>query len=199
MTIGGTRFAAIDFEGAGSAPGKTDEPVQVAVVHLEGGTIREALNSYVKPSGPVTWAAQNVHGITTEMLADKPALSDLWPEIKSAMQGRWIVAHGASTERRFLQIFPFHSFGPWVDTLVLARAIYPGLPSHALGDVVGSLGLGTAPEICAEGFRWHDARSDAIASLVLLRHMIEACGLSAAEPETLRQPDLAAYFKIRRS
>lgn len=197
MRIAQTRFAAIDFEGAGSAPGRTDEPVQVAIAHLEGAVITGALCSYVKAESSVTWAARKVHGITDFMIKDAPRFVDLWPRIKSDMEGCWIVAHGAATEKRFLRAFPFHSFGPWVDTLDLARSVYPSLSSHALGEVIKVLGLEKEPEIQAGGFRWHDARCDAIASLVLLRHLISVCGLTDAEAEVLRTAGLESYFKIR--
>jgi len=198
LKITATGFAAIDFESAGSAPGRTDEPVQIAIVHMEGRNIRPALDSYVRPQVPVTWAAKKVHGISDEMVKDSPRLLDLWPEIKDAMEGRWIVAHGASTEKRFLRVFPFHSFGPWVDTLVLTRAVYPGLASHALGDIIRSLGLEKEEEISAQNFRWHDAGCDAAASLVLLRHLIEVCQLGSSGPDLLLRPDLTPYFSARR-
>ena len=197
MRIAETRFAAIDFESAGSAPGRTDEPVQIAIAHLMGTEISEALCSYVKTENSVTWAARKVHGITDSMIKDAPRFVDLWPRIKSDMEGCWIIAHGAATEKRFLRVFPFHSFGPWVDTLDLARSIYPSIASHSLGEVIKVLGLESDPEIQAEGFRWHDARCDAVASLVLLRHLIAVCGLADAEAEVLRTPGLESYFKIR--
>ena len=197
MKIAETRFAAIDFESAGSAPGRTDEPVQIAIAHLIGTEISDALCSYVKAQGTVTWAARKVHGITDSMIKDAPCFMDLWPQIKSCMEGCWIVAHGAATEKRFLRVFPFHSFGPWVDTLDLARAVYPSLPSHALGEVVRALGLENDPEICADDFRWHDARCDAVASLVLLRHLISVCGLADTEAEVLKTAGLDSYFKSR--
>ncbi len=197
MKISETRFAAIDFESAGYAPGRTDEPVQIAIAHLLGTEISEALCSYVKAEGTVTWAARKVHGITDSMIKDAPRFMDLWPRIKSCMEGCWIVAHGAATEKRFLRVFPFHSFGPWVDTLDLARAVYPDLSSHALGEVIKALGLENEPEIRAEDFRWHDARCDAVASLVLLRHLISVCGLADAEAEVLKTAGLDSYFKNR--
>jgi len=198
MKIVDAGFAAIDFESAGAAPGRTDEPVQIAVTHLDGPGIHRRLNSYVCPKNPVTWAARKVHGISDKMVEGAPRLLDLWPGIKAAMQNRWIVAHGASTEKRFLRVFPFHSFGPWVDTLVLARAVYPGLTSHALGDIIRALDLEQEPEISAKGFRWHDAECDAIATLVLLRHLIAVCGLADSDAGVLIRPNLSGYFSARR-
>lgn len=185
LTVGGVEFAAIDFESAGTAPGLTDEPVQIAVVHLVDGEIRPGFSSYLRPSRPVTWAAASVHGLTDDLLASAPALNDLWPQVRGALRGRWLVAHGAATEKRFLRAFPLHGFGPWIDTLALTRKLYPSLPSHALGDVVASLGLSDSPELSGPGFRWHDAVCDAAASLVILRHVIDAAGLANAPATTL--------------
>jgi DNA polymerase-3 subunit epsilon len=189
-------FAAIDFESAGTSPGLTDEPVQVAIVQWQSQSPVVALNSHLRPSRPVTWAAQQVHGISDDQLTHAPRLIDLWPHVRSNLEGRWVVAHGAATEKRFLRVFPFHGFGPWVDTLNLTRAIYPSLPSHALGDAVSSLGL--LERIKYPAFRWHDAASDAIASLVLLDHLIVAADLAMEPAEILTRPNLAAYFASRR-
>lgn len=191
------RFAAIDFESAGTAPGLNDEPVQIAIVHWNGETLERILDSYLKPSRPVTWAAREVHGISDAMLSNAPALVDLWPKIRAALRDRWVVAHGGATEKRFLNVFPFHGFGPWVDTLNLARAIYPALESHALGETISSLDLRSKLDAW-ENFRWHDAASDAAASLVLLEHLMDVAKLHEEPAEILTRPNLQAYFKTRR-
>ena len=131
------------------------------------------------------------------MLQDAPTLIDLWPKIREALRDRWVVVHGGATEKRFLNIFPFHGFGPWVDTLPLARAIHPTLESHALGDTIESLGL--SQKLASwPNFRWHDAGSDAAASLVLLEYLVESANLHEEPAEILTRPDLKAYFKTRR-
>ncbi|MDX2080366.1 MAG: 3'-5' exonuclease [Terrimicrobiaceae bacterium] len=178
MKIRDTVFAAIDFESAGSEPGRTDEPVQIAIVHLQNAeTITPAFVSYLAPTRPVTWAARAVHGIGDDQLRAAPKLIDVWPQVQSALAGHWVVAHGAATERRFLRAFPLHAFGPWLDTLALARRVFPGLDSHALGDTIRHLHLEAEPEIARDGFHWHDAGCDAVASLVLLRHVIRSASL----------------------
>lgn len=193
MKIREVSFAAIDFESAGTAPGLTDEPVQIAIVHWNNGRAERILDSFLRPSREVTWAARGVHGITEGKLRGAPRLLDLWPAIRDALRGRWIVAHGAATEKRFLRAFPLHGFGPWIDTLPLVRAVYPTLPSHALGDAFESLGL----HVEWENFRWHDASSDAAASLVLLRHLIDSGGLEGEPAALLTRPDLREYFRTR--
>ena len=196
MKVTEVPFAVIDFESAGSAPGLTDEPVQIAVIHWNGEEIKTALNSYLRPSRKVTWSAKEVHGIDDEMLVRAPLFVDLWPQVKASLGTRWVVAHGAATEKRFLRVFPFHGFGPWVDTLTLTRAVYPSLSSHALGDAVEKLGL--TPQLPTEGFRWHDACSDAIATAVLLRHLIQVTEIDQEPAEILTRPNLTEYFAHRR-
>jgi DNA polymerase-3 subunit epsilon len=175
MILREVRFAALDFESAGTAPGLADEPVQIGIASRENGQLRILLDSYLKPTRPVTWAAQSVHGIGDRELASAPRFVDLWPALKDCLRDRWIVAHGAGTERRFLRTFPLHGFGPWVDTLRLARHFFPGCGSYALGDLIGLFGLQSHLE--RPGFRWHDAASDAAACLVLLEHILDTAGL----------------------
>jgi DNA polymerase-3 subunit epsilon len=189
-------FAVIDFESAGSGPGLTDEPVQIAVIHWSGEEIKTALNSYLRPSRKVTWSAKEVHGIGDELLVGAPLFMDLWPQVKTSLSTRWVVAHGAATEKRFLRVFPFHGFGPWVDTLTLIRAVYPSLSSHALGDAVEKLGL--TAQLPTTGFRWHDACSDAIATVILLRHLIHVTEIGNEPAEILTRPNLTEYFAHRR-
>jgi DNA polymerase III epsilon subunit-like protein len=78
-----------------------------------------------------------------------------------------------------------HGFGPWVDTLTLSRKILPGRPSYSLSDLV--IGLGLEGEIRAQlpDFRWHEALSDAVASLILLKKLIELTGIADHPAEAL--------------
>lgn len=185
MTVREVRFAALDFESAGTAPGLADEPVQIGIAGRENGELRILLDSHLKPTRPVTWAAQSVHGIDDRALSSAPRFVDLWPALNDCLRDRWIVAHGAGTERRFLRAFPLHGFGPWVDTLRLARRFFPGCGSYALGDLIGLFGLQSRLE--RPGFRWHDAASDAAACLVLLEHILDASGLWNEPVDLFRQ------------
>ena len=169
------RFTAIDFESAGAAPGMTDTPVQIGLMSwsLEGG-YADAFVSHLQTDRPIQWSARKVHGIGPEELAQAPTLLSLWPELKKRLASAVVVAHGKGTEKRFLRAFPGHGFGPWIDTLLLARSAWPSLSDHSLGSICDQLGLGD--EVCAlvPEKSWHDALFDAAASLVLLRHLIQS-------------------------
>ena len=153
--------------------------------------------SYLKSDQPITWSARKVHGIRDQDIEDAPAFTTLWPTVREALAGRVVVAHGAGTEKRFLRAFPFHGFGPWADTLKVAHAAWPDAPGHALEDLVIMSGLKHEVDALCPGRRWHDALYDAVASLVLLRHIIVECGLAQRETSVLIDPDRAPYFANR--
>ena len=180
-------FAALDFESAGERANEASVPVQVGIAGMEKlSPLRDSFyRSYLKTDRPVTWSAQQIHGITNEDLKDAPELLSLWPELKQRLGGRWIVAHGAGTEKRFLRAFPLHGFGPWVDTLTLSRKILPGRSSYALSDLVAELSLEEEARSLLPDFRWHEALSDAVASLMLLKKLIELSGIADHPGEVL--------------
>ena len=147
-------WAAIDFESAGTAPGNRSRPVR--------------------------WSAARVHGITTDMLRGAPAFPELWPQIRDLLRGAVVLGHNPATEKRFLKAFPGHGFGPWVDTLALARQAAPDLPDHALSTLCEALGITHQVERLihdAAHARWHDALFDAAGSLQLLRTLVQALGM----------------------
>lgn len=194
------RFTAIDFESAGASRGKTDSPVQIGLASwsVETGH-HDAFVSYLYTDQPVQWSARKVHGIGPAQLADAPSLISLWPELKRRLAGAVVVAHGKGTEKRFLRAFPGHGFGPWIDTLLLARAAWPDLTDHSLGALCETLGLANDVRSHVPKKSWHDALFDAVASLVLLEHLINALSLEDHPVQCLEKPDTSAWHRIKRS
>jgi DNA polymerase-3 subunit epsilon len=195
-----SRFTAIDFESAGAARGVADSPVQVGLASwsVAGGHCGTFV-SYLWTDQPVLWSARKVHGIGPEDLKDAPALLSLWPELKSRLAGAVVVAHGKGTEKRFMRAFPGHGFGPWIDTLLLARAAWPELPDHSLGALCGQKNLTEKVRAIVPGKSWHDALFDAAASLVLLEHLVDELPLADLHSEHLAKPDTSVWHRMKRS
>lgn len=190
-------FTAIDFESAGTAKGRTDAPVQIGLgTWTATDDIHAPFVSFLQCEQDITWAAQKVHGITTDDLREAPSLLSLWPTLKSNLGRGPIVAHGHGTEKRFLRTFPGHRFGPWIDTLQLARAAWPTEKSHSLGDLCTSLGLVNFAEHAPDR-NWHDALYDALASLALLKHLVSEFNLADSPVEVLLKPDTSTWHRSR--
>ncbi len=184
-------FAAIDFESAGTAPGETDQPVQVGIVRVEElfGEPRFWV-SYIACNQPVRWSASRVHGITTDMLVDAPSFISLWPQLRDMLRGCVVVGHNPATELRFLRVFPGHGFAPWLDTLALARKALPTLGDHSLSAVCDAMGITAELQQLLPGRRWHDALFDAAGSLNLLRALVQGLHMEKAPLSSL-------YFALR--
>lgn len=196
-------FTAIDFESAGTTPGSTDTPIQIGTATWSPSSdaaepLSDTWMSYIHTERKITWVAQQVHGITREHLRDAPRLMLLWPDIKRRLSENIIVAHGHGTEKRFLRAFPGHGFGPWVDTLHLARAAYPTLDSYSLGDLCNRLGLEEeisthSNQASPNKLTWHDALYDSIASIILLKHIISNFHLEDSEITLLTRPNTSSW------
>ena len=180
------RLAAIDFESAGAAPGQTDQPVQIGIAQLESlNSPIELWDSYIATDHPVLWSASRIHGITNQTLQGAPSFLSLWQPIKKRLSNAVVIGHNHATERRFLRRFPGHHFGPWVDTLVLARMILPDLPDYSLQGVTTALGLIDELEQAVPGKTWHHALFDATASLLVVRFIIRTYHLESVPLNTL--------------
>jgi DNA polymerase-3 subunit epsilon len=155
--------------------------------------LQETFVSYLHTDQSITWSAQSIHGITVHDLADAPELRSLWPTLKSMLQQKVVVAHGKGTEKKFLRAFPGHGFGPWVDTLLLARATWPQWSDHSLSSLCEALGLTPLIQEKCPNRQWHDALFDAVASIFLLEKILHLTQAWQAPLPCLLQPDQSAW------
>ena len=137
-------FAAIDFETTGYEDGGTNEPWQLGIAVVRDGVIVETQEFF----------------FGTAMTPDHEPMLAQWDRWQPYLAGRRLVAHNIATERTILtRVAPLTRWGPWTDTLRLAKARYPRLPSYALGDLCEMFGL--VPQL--DGRTWHDGLYDAVA------------------------------------
>ena len=167
----------LDFESTGSSPGKPNLPWQLGAVCFSGGKVQpdHGFAVYLRvpddhpfnPYTPGRWASLR------DELAAAPSLPELWPQLQPWLLGHPLGAHHAPTERCLLQqAFPLHHFGPWIDTLTLARIAYPGLSSFQLEDLLSEFGIDRkVAEVCPDR-QPHDAFFDAVACGFLLQFLL---------------------------
>ncbi len=178
------------------ATGLTDVPIQIGMARWSSEVgMGETFVSFLHTTQNITWSAQKVHGIAVADLAAAPTLLSLWPVVKDYLHGRVIVAHGKGTEKKFLRAFPGHGFGPWVDTLLLARATWPQWTDHSLGVLCDALEITPAVKAACPECQWHDALFDAIGSLFLLEKILHLTNAWEAPLQYILQPDQSAWRK----
>ncbi len=152
-------FVAIDFETTGYECGSSNEPWQLGAVLVRDWEIVEKREWFFDVEG----APERAH--EADALGTLASSFETWSPF---LLGKRLVAHNLACERTILtRVAPLTKWGPWVDTLPLAKARYPRLPSYKLGDLCEMFGC--VPEM--EGRTWHDGLYDAVACALLAERL----------------------------
>ena len=191
----GFEAVALDFESTGSVPGLPNQPWQIGIAPIADGEVGAGLFDSLLRVGPRPFNphAPGRHALLRTEIASAPTLHELWPQVMARLAGTCIVAHNAGTERSLLAAAaPLHAFGPWIDTLPLARAAWPGLPSYELERLTEGFGLAPGIARLCPGRAPHDALYDAVACAVLLLHLLRQPGWETLTAEELAEMSRAS-------
>ncbi len=174
-------WTVLDFETTGSVGGWPNEPWQLGLVKIRDGVVEPETKwetLFHVGDRPFSPRAVGRYAEMREELARAPTPMSLWPELAERLIGTPLIAHNCATERTVLtKLAPMARFGPWIDTLVYARARHPTLPSHALGDLVAAYGATGEVDSLCPGRTWHDALYDACACAALAARFMSEGGL----------------------
>lgn len=170
-TFDGLRFAVIDVEGNGQQP---PEIIEIAIVPVDGVKVGEPDTWLVKPERPITpIVTRKVHGLRNADVADAPTWAEVEPGVAVALADRVPVAHNAKVEHDVLrQHMPGWAPARMLDTLRLARAVWPGLGAYGLDRLVEHAGITLGDD---HGQR-HRAGFDAHATALLFVALAETAG-----------------------
>jgi DNA polymerase-3 subunit epsilon len=94
--------------------GLQDEIIEVCL--LDGGG-RVLFESLVRPTRSIPMDAVSLHGITDAMVMAAPRWTDVWPQLRDAMNARRIAVYNAEFDARLLrQTQAIHGLTDGVDT-----------------------------------------------------------------------------------
>jgi len=170
-------FAAIDFE---LANGK---PTSVCALGVAVFTANRMVKQYkwlIRPphgSGEFLAGSVRVHGITEDMVADKPEFYEIWEKLAPILKGKTLVAHNAPFDTGVLRKNCDH-FGIALDahnyvcSCQVARKLFPELTNHKLSTVADYLGI---------RLNHHDPVSDAAAAGYILLAAMKMLGVRSPE------------------
>ncbi|MFT7837714.1 3'-5' exonuclease [Saccharothrix sp. BKS2] len=169
----GRRLVVVDVEGNGGGPPLI---VEIAVLPVDGPVTDVGVRSWlVRPAQPISPHARRVHGIGDADVVDRPRWHVVAPEVEAALTGRTLVAHNAATEYRVLGAHLPGWRPPMVlDTLRLARQVWPDLSGYSLNELVAHAGL-EADTVA--GRRPHRAGYDTWCAWRLFLVLVEHSGL----------------------
>jgi len=160
-------FTVFDVETTGMSPVR-DRIVEIAALRIDCDGRKSRFSSLVNPRCHIPFAVTRIHHITDDMVCGAPCFETVGEEFSRFAEGSTLVAHNARFDLGFLQeSLARCGLALWegrtMDSVRLARSVYPGLPSYRLQDLRVTLDLerseGTA----------HRAGSDVEWTAVLLR------------------------------
>lgn len=143
------RTIIFDFETTGLSPKQGHRVIEIGAVALDNLEIVEEFSTLVDAGQPISWQAEQVHGISNAMLAGAPTPDEVFSDFHSFIGSAPLVAHNASFDTRFLTAefghLGFDLPNPVHCTLKLGRAKLPQLHNHKLETIFRHLG-GEVPE-----------------------------------------------------
>lgn len=128
-------FVVFDLETTGFSS-EENNIIEIGAVRIENGEITERFGTFVNPKEPIPPKITELTGINDEMVADAPSIEEALPDFLKFCDGAVLVAHNAKFDTGFIKTAMIRQGGKfnfsWLDTLMLARCLYPDLPNHKL-------------------------------------------------------------------
>lgn len=130
-----SRQIVLDTETTGLEVSQGHRIIEIGCVELKSRRLTQGrFHHYVNPERAVDPGAQQVHGISTEFLADKPKFTDVARSLWDFLEGAELLIHNAPFDLGFLND-EFRRLGyerrvedicTITDTVTLARKLHPG-------------------------------------------------------------------------
>jgi DNA polymerase III subunit epsilon len=130
------RQVVLDTETTGLEPEQGHRVIEIGCVELVNRRkTGRKFHRYLRPDRLIDRAAQHVHGITDDFLAQQPRFADVVDELIEFVNGAELVIHNAAFDIAFLDAELQRLPGPArkmrdmcsvIDTLPLARQMHPG-------------------------------------------------------------------------
>ncbi len=162
------RYAIIDIETTGGKAIR-DKVTEIAIVLHDGRQIIDTYQTLINPEMYIPYGITQLTGITQEMVQDAPKFYEVAKNIVQWTEGAIFVAHNVRFDYSFLReefLRLGYSFSrKQLCTVRLSRAVFPGLPSYSLGNLIQHFGIQSNTR--------HRALADALATAKLFEMILQ--------------------------
>ncbi|MBR4173165.1 MAG: PolC-type DNA polymerase III, partial [Clostridia bacterium] len=138
------KFVVFDLETTGLSK-DSDKITEIGAVKIENGKITDRFSTFVNPERPIPQKIVELTSITDKMIANAPKIEEILPEFIDFCKGYVLVAHNAGFDTGFIKneakMQGIEYNFSHLDTLMLARGLYPELSNHRLSTLNKHLGV----------------------------------------------------------
>lgn len=137
-------YCVLDLETTGISI-TTEKITEVGIMKVKNGEVIDEFEIFVNPEKPIPQRVVEVTNITDEMVKDAETIDKVFPKILEFVEDSIIVAHNASFDVGFLKhnakLLGYEFNNTYIDTLPLAKDLFPDLKKYKLGKIADSLGI----------------------------------------------------------
>ena len=139
-----TTYCVLDLETTGFSA-KTEKITEVGIMKVKNGEVIDEFSCFVNPEKHIPERVTEVTNITDEMVKDAKTIEQVFPEILDFIEDSVLVAHNAPFDMGFLKqnakILGYEFDYTYIDTLSLAKDLFPDYKKYKLGKIAENLGI----------------------------------------------------------
>ena len=144
QTLEDTTYCVFDLETTGFSF-RTEKITEIGIMKYRNGEVIDSFSTFVNPQKPIPMRVQEVTNITDDMVKDAPTIEEILPKVMEFFGDSVLVAHNADFDTSFIryncekQGIPFKN--TYLDTLQLAKDLFPDYKKYKLGIIADNLGI----------------------------------------------------------
>lgn len=141
-------YVVFDLETTGLSPSR-DDIIEIGALKVdERGQIIDSYSKLVRPSKEISTNVTDLTGISNDMVRNAEPIDNVLPEFLDFVGDKTVVGHNVKFDIAFIQnkskmILNRNFYNEYVDTLMIAKNMYPGLKSYKLQALRQRFGIET--------------------------------------------------------
>ena len=139
-----TEYCVLDIETTGLSY-RTEKITEFGAIKIKNGEIIDTFECFVNPEKPIPYEVIKVTHITDDMVRDAETIEQVLPKFLDFIGDSVLVAHNANFDigfiRHFAELQGRKLENTYIDTLSLARDMFPDYKKFKLGVIADNLGI----------------------------------------------------------
>ena len=139
-----TEYCILDIETTGLSF-RTEKITEFGIMKYKNGEVIDSFESFVNPEKPIPKEVVDITNITDEMVKYAPTIKEIMPKVLEFIGDSVLVAHNADFDIGFIKYnckqLGLELNNTYIDTLRLAKDLFPGYKKYKLGIIADNLGI----------------------------------------------------------